>query len=512
MLLLRPGSTLGRYRIEAVLGQGAMGIVYLATDTILRREVALKVIGGGDALPDAETKARFLREARAAAGLVHANVVSVFDAGEADGLSFLAMEIVKGTNLRARIADASVALEQRMKWLLDVARALAAAHARGLVHRDVKPDNVLVSEDGVVKLTDFGIVRPIERGPSSFRTATGEIFGTPDYMAPEQWQGADVDARADQYAWGLVAYELLSRKAAPVGKPPPLRDVAPEVPEPLCAIVMRAIEHERDARFPSMDAIVTQLDPIVSDVLPFAVTEPSNPAHTPTPKRAWTPHSMRAPKPGSRKRNDRTALTFLVAATVTVLLGGVLLAAALSRPAAPVRVVADDAVSPSATVSLPPPLEPAFDAAPDLPVSVDATAPATKAPRRAPAVTVTLSESIRCASGDGHKTEVKERGSPPELRAAVTRCVTERIHSKEAFAFGGELHFVTGDGGPIEIATSHTRDIVFDRCLLAAMRSTVHPTLTGCAEQRFRLLVSVACKCLEAQPDGRRLCWRTDCD
>ncbi|MBL9111404.1 MAG: serine/threonine protein kinase, partial [Myxococcales bacterium] len=260
--MLGPGDRIGRYTIEAPLGRGAMGAVFRAHDSLMRRPVALKVLGGEASSPtNPESRARFFREARTAGALQHPNVVSIFDVGEAEGHLYLAMELVDGTSLRALVGDAQVSLGVRIRWMIDVARALGAAHRMGLVHRDVKPENILVSREGVTKLADFGVVKvAIEHAPMSFRTKTGQLLGTPDYMAPEQWHGADVDARADQYAWGLVTYELLTGKPVPLGKAPPLGAVAPDVPDVLRAAVDRALEHDRARRFASMDELLAAVE------------------------------------------------------------------------------------------------------------------------------------------------------------------------------------------------------------------------------------------------------------
>jgi eukaryotic-like serine/threonine-protein kinase len=261
--MLERGQTVGRYVVGAPLGRGGMGSVYRATDTVLQREVALKVLdpeGVQTIGPDA--RARFAREARAAASLQHPNIVSVHDVGEHGGLPYLAMELVVGTTMRHLIGDASISIPMRIRWLVEVAGALIHAHERGLVHRDVKPENVLISSEGVAKLADFGIVkqRDTQLAPQSFRTRTGQLVGTPDYMAPEQWASADVDARADQYAWGLVAYELLAEQL-PLGRPPPIQSAAAFLPDAVAGCITRAIEHRANDRWPSMLEIVRVLEP-----------------------------------------------------------------------------------------------------------------------------------------------------------------------------------------------------------------------------------------------------------
>src|SRR5262245_36358293 len=212
------GHLLGRYRVEAFLAQGGMGRVYRAVDTVLGRRVALKVLAGGNR-PGSPAIARLLREARAAAALSHPNICSVFDVGEVEGHPFIAMELVHGTSLRLLLADPETALDQRLRWVHDLACALAAAHRAHIVHRDIKPDNVMVASDGRVRLLDFGVakwddparVEPDEaHEPAAFRTQEGQVVGTTGYMAPEQAEGGFVDGRTDQFAWGVVAYETIS--------------------------------------------------------------------------------------------------------------------------------------------------------------------------------------------------------------------------------------------------------------------------------------------------------------
>jgi tRNA A-37 threonylcarbamoyl transferase component Bud32 len=217
-MLPRPGDRFDRYEIEALIGEGGMGRVFQAFDARLDRTVALKVLrpdalatDGSDAKMGA---ARLVREARLAAQLEHPNVVAIYDVGEHEGVPYIAMEYVRGKPLDAVLKDGSVTLERKMRWLLGMARALAAAHRRGLVHRDIKPANVLVrGADDAVKVLDFGIARSTGRaaqGATEVPTLTGQIVGTPQYMAPEQLRGEAVDGRADQFGWGVVAHWLLT--------------------------------------------------------------------------------------------------------------------------------------------------------------------------------------------------------------------------------------------------------------------------------------------------------------
>ena len=287
--MLKPGDTFERYTIEAPLGQGGMGCVYRAHDARLGRRVALKVISDGqrDEQADAEANARLLREARAAAAFDHPNAVSIFDVGEYEGTPFIVMELVLGRTLRDAAFDASVPAATSIAELADVARALAVAHKRGLVHRDIKPENVMVREDGVVKVLDFGIARrqggslgphgEAEMPSLPTLTIEGVKLGTPFYMAPEQILGEALDGRTDQFAWGVVAYELLAgrRPWRESGDPmavmasvlmdrvdrTPLDQAA--VPRAIQDVVLRALEKRPENRFPSMDDVAQALDAAV---------------------------------------------------------------------------------------------------------------------------------------------------------------------------------------------------------------------------------------------------------
>jgi serine/threonine protein kinase len=192
--------------------------VYEARDVKLGRRVALKLLPVG---ADEPGRQRLLREARAAAALDHPNAVIIYDVGEDEGGEmFIAMELVRGRPLRAMIGDPSVPIARALRWLVDAARALGAAHRAGLVHRDVKPDNIVVREDGAAKVLDFGIARRDESvaagdlAAMSTVTADGSLVGTPRYWSPEQLRGEAVDARADQFSWAVTAFELLT------GEPP----------------------------------------------------------------------------------------------------------------------------------------------------------------------------------------------------------------------------------------------------------------------------------------------------
>ncbi|MDB4945451.1 MAG: Serine/threonine protein kinase [Labilithrix sp.] len=245
--------------IEASIGVGGMGEVYRAFDEKLRRKVALKVIHPDLAVPDAA--ARLVREARVAAGLAHPNTVAIFDLGEIDGTVFLVMELVSGAPLRAYVGDPAIPVARKIGWLVGIARGLAAAHKAGLVHRDVKPANVMVSDEDVVKVLDFGLAKPLEA--ASFHTDAGMVVGTPGYLAPELFMGDPADARSDQFAFGVTAYELLGgvHPGNALGPVPTALDArAPGVSPGVARVIARTLSRAVEDRFANMTEVANALE------------------------------------------------------------------------------------------------------------------------------------------------------------------------------------------------------------------------------------------------------------
>lgn len=263
------------FELDCEIGRGGMGIVYRARDRRLKRICAIKLLPP-ELTFRSEIKTRFLREAETAAQLSHPNIVPIYTVDETEGLVYFVMAYVNGDNLAKRLHDRGVmAVDQTRRILIDVADALAYAHERGVVHRDIKPDNILLdAESGRPMVTDFGIARAISGGGDSRLTATGMAIGTPAYMSPEQAAGdREIDGRSDLYSLGIVAYQML------VGEPPfvasstpamlvkhiserpmPVQQRRSEVPDDLARAVMILLEKDPTNRFPSASALVAALE------------------------------------------------------------------------------------------------------------------------------------------------------------------------------------------------------------------------------------------------------------
>jgi eukaryotic-like serine/threonine-protein kinase len=275
------GQELGRYRVLELLGRGGMGVVYLAEDTGLRRPVALKVLPSR-LVGAADRRARLVREARSSAAAQHANIAAVYEVGEDRGRVFIAMEYVAGATLRALIADhpAGMAVADVLRIGRGIARGLGRAHEVGVVHRDLKPDNVMIGSEGDVKILDFGIAkfddpptaRPLDTA-TPFVTEDGRVLGTPGYMAPEQAKGQTVDPRADIFALGVILYQMITGRMPFAGEnaveliiavdrdePPPPSSHTPTVPSGLERVIERCLHKDPAARYAHGRAVAEALE------------------------------------------------------------------------------------------------------------------------------------------------------------------------------------------------------------------------------------------------------------
>jgi serine/threonine protein kinase len=321
----------GRYEISSTLGRGGMAEVYLGTDHVLGRPIAVKVLGSQFS-KDNSFVARFRREAQSAAALNHPNVVSVFDTGSDDGTHFIVMEYVQGKTLSQVIRQAGPLMPERaVEIVIAVAEALAFAHRNGIIHRDVKPGNIMLTPSGDVKVMDFGIARATA---SESLTQTATVLGTATYFSPEQAQGEAVDARSDIYSLGCVLYEMLTGQPPFTGETPvsvaykhvkeepvPPSRLNRDVPPDLDAIVLKCLAKNPANRYQSADELVQDLERQRSG-LPVAATPILAPEPTEVVERATRPTSV---LPSPRLEEEDRRRRWIAA----VILGAILLVIAV---------------------------------------------------------------------------------------------------------------------------------------------------------------------------------------
>ena len=278
---------IGRYRIVDELGRGAMGIVYKAEDPNLDRLVALKtIILPEDAEEHGEYRKRFFLEAKAAGKLNHPHIVTTFDCGELDGMAYLAMELLEGIDLRTRMTKQGVTALEAVELARQVAEGLGYAHERGVVHRDIKPGNIMLNGGGKAKIMDFGLAR---MRMADHKTSTGMVLGTPRYMSPEQISGQPVDQRSDIFSLGIVLYEMLTGTRLFSGENieqvqhsitqtdhlPPTR-VVPGLPAMIDFVVARALKKDPKVRYQDAYELASDLETCLAELRgQGAATEPS---------------------------------------------------------------------------------------------------------------------------------------------------------------------------------------------------------------------------------------------
>jgi serine/threonine protein kinase len=273
---LSPGDTVAQYRIQARLGEGGMGVVYRARDSLLERPVALKVLRP-EHLADPRRRQQLMLEARAASALNHPNIVTVYEIASAAGAEFIAMEYVEGSALAHTIPPDGLPLSTVLGYALEIAGALEKAHGAGVIHRDLKPANVMVTAEGHIKLLDFGLARQSRQGGladlrSGAVTVEGEIAGTPDYMSPEQARGLSVDTRTDLFSLGVVLYEMITGRRPFSGdtasetmlcilekQPPPLDRYIPGIPAEWQRMVTRALQKDPEERYETASEVRSDL-------------------------------------------------------------------------------------------------------------------------------------------------------------------------------------------------------------------------------------------------------------
>src|SRR5436309_4636749 len=288
-MALAAGTKLGRYEIRSQLGAGGMGEVYLAQDTKLDRKVALKILSA-EVVPHRDRMERFVREAKAAAALNHPNIAHIYEIGESEGVHFIAMEYVDGETLREKIHRDKASLLKLLKYLTQVADGLSKAHAAGVVHRDLKPDNIMITRDDYAKILDFGLAKLLEaqRSPGYGDTTSSEIatafvpheslpgtvLGTVGYMSPEQAQGktTQIDHRSDIFSFGCILYEAATGRRAFEGKDaldslhkivhapaPQIKEFNAGAPDELQRIVRRCLMKDPEERYQSIKDVAIEL-------------------------------------------------------------------------------------------------------------------------------------------------------------------------------------------------------------------------------------------------------------
>jgi len=297
----------GRYRIEALIGRGGMSDVYRGNDTLLDREVAVKILTDRSE----DLRKRFLREAQSMARLNHVNIVGVYDAAQSDGVSYIVMELVAGRTL-ASISPTELTVHTALRYILEVLEALAYAHEHNVIHRDIKPANVMIMPGGAVKVMDFGLSR--RTSEMSSVSNAGEIVGTIAYLSPERFLGKLADARSDLYSVGVVMYEVFTGTVpfknesddlvavifAHVNEPPAaLRTINPAVPAPIERIVLRLLEKDPERRYASAHEVIVDIRTLLG------LNSPGEAARSAWPRRS----KGRAPRrrPATRRRNARRA-------------------------------------------------------------------------------------------------------------------------------------------------------------------------------------------------------------
>jgi serine/threonine-protein kinase len=455
----------GRYQLHEQLGQGGMGVVYRAHDTVLERVVALKLVAASY-VDDPEMRERFFREARAAAHLTHKNIVTVYDLGEHDGRPYLAMEYLAGEDLQRRLArPEKMPFSRRLEVALEICDGVEHAHAHGIIHRDLKPANIYLAENGGVKILDFGLARPV----ASQLTHSNMLMGTINYMAPEQVRAERADQRSDIFSLGVVLYELFGGQKAFEGDsvastlykiledvPEPLPDLDSELPAALWKVVERALAKSREDRYQQVSALRGDLQelvhPVSISVVPSSASWPAaaptialdasvRPPSTPPPSIhppsiAAAPASVASTPAASAP--GRTGM-FAAAAVVIIAVAGATWYVAhrnAAPPAEPPQAAESTSSIPASTPTVPAsPLPPA--APQSAPASASTASAATDAKPRAGEADRTAAARQAAETARGRMTEgraaAEAAGAPSRASAAFREAVRRAQDAEREF-------------------------------------------------------------------------------
>ncbi|MCS7315713.1 MAG: protein kinase [Bryobacteraceae bacterium] len=374
---------LGRYEILDELGRGAMGVVYRARDPSIGRLLAIKTIRMAELSDPAEAerlRERMRREAHSAGILSHPGIVVVYDVGQEGELAYIAMELVPGRSLESIMEDKDPPNRQTILSILrQTAAALDYAHRKGIVHRDIKPANILINEDGVAKITDFGVAKI---SSSHQLTIAGTVLGTPNYMSPEQVQGKPVDGRADQFSLAVIAYELLTGQKPFAGdtlttvlykivaeQPRPPQEINPSLPWPVSLVLGRALSKNPDERYPSCTEFVDALERALSTKPDWQAGKPTGEEALPTATVGTTvkeqvaarvEEAAVAPARPARRSRPRAAMLVVALLGLAVVAGGVFVGwqrARSSSPAPEQPMMTEGTGAPARPSPMPLPLE-----------------------------------------------------------------------------------------------------------------------------------------------------------
>jgi serine/threonine protein kinase/tetratricopeptide (TPR) repeat protein len=371
---LSAGSRVGHFRVIELLGRGGVGVVYRAEDESLRREVALKVLPPFH-MGDVEHRRLLLREARAAAAVNHPNIATIHEVGEAEGRVYIAMELIQGQTLRQRLGAGPLPVEESIGIARQVLRGLQRAHKAGLIHRDLKPDNIMVAEDGLAKVLDFGLAMQGPQPPADWsnsdadavtaihnkRSLNGPVHGTPRYMSPEQVQDLEINLQSDLFSFGVMLYEMLAGRCPFSGRtivelfsaivyvrPDPLLKVNPEVSPALSHIVERCLSKDPGERFPDCASLLREVDRLFPSARTFTAAKAAG-------------GGLRSGRRGRRRRLfTLSSVTFAASLTAVLGIGAIVTAARRKLPSSEVPTA--PALAPTAITDLPQPTSPSADA------------------------------------------------------------------------------------------------------------------------------------------------------
>lgn len=489
------GQTLGNYEILSLLGEGGMASVYRARQLNIQRFVAVKVIKAG--VTNIEQFAqRFVREVRVIAGLNHPHIIKVFDYGEQNGLAYLVMEFQSGGSLADLIDKGPLPLQRASTLLEQIASALDYAHRQGVIHRDLKPQNILLDADGNAILTDFGIAKIFDTNTAL--TQSGTLVGTPAYMAPEQWQGRPIDARADIYALGIVLYEMISGRLPFEGETPfsvmhkhiydqpaSIIGYRPELPQPVDQVIKKALAKDREQRFATAgefaQAFRAALAGQAPEVAPVSLPTYSGEANRTVPPAPAAANTV----PGTGNQSAWLVPVGIVIAII--LLGAVLILPGRLASTTPTAAVAAlvSATPTSQPITLTATSKPITLTATSLPPTLTATLLSTSAATTAPpskTLTLTTAPPTATQTLDPRETQLAQQANAQNTNVAATLQSIAALQSQFTLAAQqtatGQAVTRTAQTTAIAITPTRAASATFTATLQSTQPPVASPTIT----------------------------------